>query len=89
METTDPHITLASIGIDIGKEVFILWASAPTDKSLFVGRLSGRHLLRHSKSCRLAWSAWKLASANETMLERIDKRTLSLATQMVARQPVR
>ena len=24
METTDPHITLASIGIDIGKEVFHL-----------------------------------------------------------------
>ncbi len=52
---------LASIGIDIGKEVFHIVALVRTARLPFVARSSALRCWRPSRSCHLVWSAWKPA----------------------------
>jgi hypothetical protein len=58
MDTTTP---LASIGIDIGKEVFHIVGFSADGTIAFVARSSDLHSLRPSKGCLRASSAWRRA----------------------------
>jgi len=61
MDTTTP--ALASIGIDIGKDVFHLVAFDTAGKIAFRRKIKRLALVDTSKRCRRVSSAWKPASA--------------------------
>jgi hypothetical protein len=54
---------LASIGIDIGKEVFHIVGFGTDGKIAFRRKIKRLALTETSRSCRLVWSEWRHASA--------------------------
>ena len=58
--TTAP---LASIGIDIGKEVFHIVGFSTDGKIAFRRKIKRLALVEPSRSCHLVWSEWRHALA--------------------------
>ena len=54
--------TIATLGIDVGKNVFHLIGLNRRGAVLLRQKLTRRQLAVRLSNCRLAWSAWKPAS---------------------------
>ena len=57
---------VATIGLDLAKQVFQAHGATSEGAPLFSRKLRRAEVLRFSRSCRDAWSAWKRAAVLTT-----------------------